>query len=195
MTRLRDAGWTVQDGLLRDAGGAPLEFTVLLRQDALIQQATAIMDIYARALERLGITLRIESTDKAQYNERKRLYDFDLTFMRRSLSLSPGNEQYYYWGSDGVDTPGSRNLMGMASPAAEAMIDAMLAAKSREEFIMATRALDRVLTTGRYVIPIHQYAVGRIAHRAELTYPADRLPLYGDGIGFLPEVWWYKQQD
>jgi peptide/nickel transport system substrate-binding protein len=80
--------------------------------------------------------------------------------------------------------------MGMNSPAAEAMIAAMLAAKTREDFITATRALDRVLISGRYVIPIHQYSVGRIAHEAALTYPQDRLPIYGDGVGFLPEVWW-----
>ena len=190
---LEEAGWTVQDGRLRNAAGEALELTVLLQQDALIQQASAIMDIYAKALERLGIRLNVQSTDKAQYSERERQYDFDLTFMRRSLSLSPGNEQRFYWGSDVADQPGSRNLMGMKSPAADAMIDAMLKARSRADFIAATRALDRVLTAGRYVIPIHNYAVGRIAHLKELRYPEDDLPIYGDGIGFLPEVWWYEE--
>ena len=121
-------------------------------------------------------------------------YDFDLTMMRRSLSLSPGNEQMFYWGSDGVDQPGSRNLMGMRSPAAEAMITTLLNARDREDFVAATRALDRVLTAGRYVIPIHRYAVGRIAHKAELTYPQDSVPIYGDGIGFLPTVWWLEAE-
>ncbi|WP_288940248.1 extracellular solute-binding protein [uncultured Roseovarius sp.] len=193
MALLEQAGWTVQDGVLKNADGQPLELTVLLQQDALIQQATAIMDIYARALERLGIALDVQSTDKAQYAERERMFDFDLTFMRRSLSLSPGNEQRFYWGSEAADQPGSRNLMGMRSPAADAMIDAMLTARSREDFVAATRALDRVLTAGRYVIPIHQYAVGRIAHIRELRYLKDHLPIYGDGIGFLPEVWWYEK--
>ncbi|QIE44436.1 ABC transporter substrate-binding protein [Pseudohalocynthiibacter aestuariivivens] len=194
MKLLQEAGWTVQEGVMRNAAGQPLELTVVLQQDGLIQQATSIMDIYARALERLGIRLTIESIDKAQYAERERTYDFDLTFIRRALSLSPGNEQYFYWGSDGVDTPGSRNLMGMNSPAAEAMIAAMLAADTREAFITATRALDRVLISGRYVIPIHQYSVGRIAHIRQLHYPDDRLPIYGDGVGFLPEVWWYADE-
>ncbi len=193
MALLEQSGWTVQDGVLKNADGQPLELTVLLQQDALIQQATAIMDIYARALERLGIALDVQSTDKAQYAERERMFDFDLTFMRRSLSLSPGNEQRFYWGSEAADQPGSRNLMGMRSPAADAMIDAMLTARSREDFVAATRALDRVLTAGRYVIPIHQYAVGRIAHIRELRYLKDHLPIYGDGIGFLPEVWWYEK--
>ena len=190
---LDEAGWTVQDGVRRNAAGEALELTVLLKQDGLIQQASAIMAIYGRALERLGIRLTVESIDKAQYGAREDAYDFDLTFIRRSLSLSPGNEQYFYWGSEGVDTPGSRNLMGMNSPAAEAMIRAMLTATSREDFINATRALDRVLTTGRYVIPIHQYAVGRIAHVRQLRYPADRLPIYGDSVNFLPEVWWWEE--
>ena len=191
---LKQAGWSVQNGVLRNAEGEAMELTVLLQQDALIQQATAIMDIYARALERLGITLTVQTTDKAQYNERQRVYDFDLTFARWSLSLSPGNEQLYYWGSKAADQPGSRNLMGMKSPAAEAMVQTMLTATTFEEFTAAVRALDRVLISGRYVIPIHSYAVGRIAHLRELRYPQDRLPIYGDGIGFLPTVWWHEAE-
>ena len=143
-----------------------------------------------------GLASRWQSRgiDKAQYAEREAQYDFDLAFLRRALSLSPGNEQLFYWGSEAADQPGGRNLMGMKSPAAEAMIAAMLSAASRDEFIAATRALDRVLTSGRYVIPIHQYAVGRIAHTKELKYPKDNLPIYGDGVHFLPEVWWYEAE-
>lgn len=191
---LADAGWTVQDGMLKNAVGKPLELTVLLQQDALIQQATAIMDIYARALERLGITLKVQSIDKAQYDARVAEYGFDLTFFRRALSLSPGNEQYYYWGAQAADLPGGRNLMGVKSPAVDAMIDAMLQSRSHDDFVAATRALDRVLTAGRYVIPIHQYAIGRIAHKKELHYPKDHLPIYGDGVYFLPEVWWHSPE-
>ncbi|WP_254054688.1 extracellular solute-binding protein [Roseovarius sp. EL26] len=193
MKLLNDAGWEVKDGILQDANGIPLKLTVLLQQDGLIQQATAMMDIYARALERLGIALDIQSIDRAQYTERESQFDFDLTFMRRALTLSPGNEQYSYWGSDAADTPGSRNLMGVKSVAAEAMIDTMLNATDRDNFIAATRALDRILTAGRYVIPIHQYSIGRIAHLKELKYPNETLPIYGDGIGFLPEVWWFEE--
>lgn len=195
MALLNEAGWQVRDGRLVDAAGAPLRLTVLLQQDGLVAQAGAMMDIYARALERLGIALAVEMTDKAQYAEREARFDFDLTLMRRALSLSPGNEQLFYWGSAVADQPGSRNLMGMKSPAAEAMIAQMLGATERAEFIAATRALDRVLMAGRYLIPIHQYTVGLVAHRAELKYPADRLPIYGDGIGFLPEVWWYMPNE
>ncbi len=190
---LEEAGWTVQDRMLKNAAGQPMELNVVLKQDALIQQATAIMDIYARALERLGITLNIQQIDKAQYAEREANFDFDITFMRRSLSLSPGNEQLLYWGTATADQLGSRNLMGMKSPAAEAMINAMLTSDSRAGFIAATQALDRILTAGRYVIPIHNYAVGRVAHVKQLHYPKDRLPIYGDSTYFLPEVWWWDE--
>ncbi|MFK7938167.1 MAG: extracellular solute-binding protein [Roseovarius sp.] len=193
ITLLDQAGWTVQDGVLKNAEGQALELDVLLKQDALIQQATAMMDIYARALDRLGIALNIQQADKAQYNEREANFDFDITFIRRAISLSPGNEQALYWGSDAADRLGSRNLMGMKNPAADAMIRAMLTSATREDFIAATRALDRVLTAGRYVIPIHTFAVGRVAHLKQLRYPSDRLPLYGDGIHFLPAVWWWQE--
>jgi peptide/nickel transport system substrate-binding protein len=191
---LSDAGWQVEDGRLVNRAGQPLNLVVLLQQDGLVAQAGAMMDIYARALDRLGIDLDIQTVDSAQYAERVAQFDFDLTMMRRSLSLSPGNEQRFYWGAEHADSPGSRNLMGMRSEAAEAMIDAMLAAPDRDRFTAAVRALDRVLTAGRYVIPIHRYAVGRIAHKAELTYPEDNLPIYGDGIHFLPTVWWQARE-
>lgn len=187
---LREAGWTVQDGVLRNAEGRPLRFTILLRQSA-GEMETAV-DIYAQALERLGIEVTVEKVDEAQYAAREAVYDFDMTTFRRDLSLSPGTEQRLYWGSAGATESGSRNLMGMNSPAAEAMIDAMLAATSHEDFVSAVRALDRVLTAGRYVIPIWQYDVGRIAHVRQLHYP-ERLPIYGDRIGFLPDVWWYEE--
>ena len=73
------------------------------------------------------------------------------------------------------------------------LIDTMLATGSSEEFNAAVRALDRVLTAGRYVIPIWQYDVSRIAHIRQMKYPADRLPIYGDGVNFMPDVWWYEE--
>lgn len=189
---LAQAGWRVDAGALRNADGRRFAFEVLLRQGDGDMQT--VIDIYARALERLGIAVRTASVDNAQYNERISALDFDMTDFRRDLSLSPGNEQRLYWGSAVADTPGTRNLMGVASPAVDAMIDAMLGAASRDGFVQAARALDRVLTAGRYVIPIWQYDVGRIAHDRALRYP-DRLPIYGDRIGFLPDVWWYDPGD
>lgn len=186
---LEDAGWTVQDGQLRNAQGVPFAFDILMRQGA--GEMLSVVEIYSRALERLGISVQIDKVDNAQFTAREAEYDFDMTTFRRDLSLSPGNEQYLYWGSAGVSAPGSRNLMGMNSPAAEAMIHAILTAESREDFLAAVHALDRILTAGRYVIPIWQFDVGRIAHIKEMRFP-DRLPVYGDGIWFMPEVWWYE---
>lgn len=187
---LAAAGWTVQDGELRNAQGTPFAFEVLLRQGDGGNQT--VIEIYSRALSRLGIQVDVSTVDDAQYAARIDEYDFDMTTFRRELSLSPGNEQRLYWGSDGVDVPGTRNLMGVASPAVDGLIDTMLATESREEFTAAVRALDRVLTTGRYVIPIWQYDVGRIAHARQLHFP-ENLPIYGDRTGFLPDVWWYEE--
>ena len=116
-----------------------------------------------------------------------------MTYFRRGLSLSPGNEQYLYWGQDTADQAGSRNWMGVKSPAVDAMIKALISAESREGFLAATRALDRVLTAGRYVIPFYQWNISRIAHNKALNYP-EKLPIYGDWLGFLPDVWWYEEE-
>ena len=115
-----------------------------------------------------------------------------MAWYTRGLSLSPGNEQSLYWSTEAADTQGSRNWMGAKEPAIEAMIDAMLSSTSREDYLAAVRALDRVLITGRYVIPSWHSPIARIAHARELKYPADTLPIYGDWIGFQPDVWWFE---
>nr|WP_254445952.1 extracellular solute-binding protein [Ruegeria sp. HKCCD7255] len=186
---LAEAGWTIQDGVLRNEQGEAFAITVLLPQGDSDNQ-TAI-DIYSRALERLGIQVTTDVVDPAQFTERTSELDFDMTIFRRALSLSPGNEQRLYWGSKLADAPGTRNLMGVASPAVDGLIDAMLTSESREDFVAATRALDRVLTAGRYVIPIWSFDVGRIAHAKELRFP-ETLPIYGDGPEYMPQVWWYQ---
>ena len=187
---LEQAGWTVQDGTLKDAAGAPFAFEILLNNGT--DELISIASIYVEALKRLGIDAKITTVDSAQYKERTNAYDFDMTHYIRSLSLSPGNEQTLYWGSAGVTEPATRNWMGMNSPAAEAMIATLLAAPTRDDFVAATQALDRVLTTGRYVIPLWYSNISRLAHKKNLKFPA-RLPLYGDWIGFQPEVWWSEQ--
>ncbi len=187
---LEEAGWTVgDDGVLKNAKGEPFAFEILLvtGQDEMASAA----QVYIEALKTLGITATLNKVDDAQYKERTTAYDFDMTHYIRSLSLSPGNEQLLYWGAAGVTEPGTRNWMGVNSPAVEAMIAAMLKASSAEEFTAATRALDRVLTSGRYVIPIWYSDVSRLAYSADLKYP-ERIPLYGDWTGFLPDIWWYQ---
>jgi len=186
---LQEAGWTVTDGVLTNAAGTPFAFDILLVQGQ--DDMLSIANIYVEALRRLGIAVTVTTVDSAQYKERTNRYDFDMTHYIRSLSLSPGNEQMLYWGAAGVTEPGTRNWMGMNSPAAEAMIKALLTATDPQEFTAATRALDRVLTSGRYVVPIWYSEVSRIAHARQLQYP-DRLPIYGDWLGFQPDVWWYQ---
>ncbi|MCA8880089.1 MAG: ABC transporter substrate-binding protein [Rhodobacteraceae bacterium] len=190
---LSEAGWEPKNGVLTNASGEPFEFEILLRQGSSLSlvQDRAIVDMYVSALDRLGIKARVTSVDSAQYRERTDRFDFGMTVYQRALSLSPGNEQYLYWGSASYDQPGSLNWMGIRSPAVDGIIDAMLTATTTEDFTAATRALDRVLTTGRYVIPLWYAPVSRIAHVKELHYPA-HTPLYGDWPGFLPEVWWWE---
>ncbi len=187
---LEEAGWTVgDDGVLKNTKGEPFAFEILLvtGQDEMASTA----EVYIEALKALGITATLNKVDDAQYKERTAAYDFDMTHYIRSLSLSPGNEQLLYWGAAGVTEPGTRNWMGVNSPAVEAMIAAMLKAPDTDEFTAATKALDRVLTSGRYVIPIWYSDVSRLAYSADLKYP-EKLPLYGDWTGFLPDTWWYE---
>lgn len=186
---LADAGWSVQDGVLKDANGTPFEMEVLLRSGS--SNNEAIINIYSDALKRLGISLQISLVDSAQYSERTNNYDFDMTYYRRALSLSPGNEQRLYWGREGVTKPGTRNYMGVDSPAIEALIDGMLSATDQNGFVAAVKALDRVLTAGRYVIPLWHSDQSHIAHKSELHFPKT-LPMYGDWTGFIPDVWWME---
>jgi peptide/nickel transport system substrate-binding protein len=186
---LEEAGWTVQDGVLKNAAGEPFAFEILLVNGA--DDIISAASIYVESLKRLGIAAQVTTVDSAQYKERTTAFDFDMSHYIRSVSLSPGNEQLLYWGSKVANEPGSRNWMGMNSPAAEAMITTMLSSTDPADFRAAVEGLDRVLTTGRYVIPIWYQQVGRIAHSKGLQYP-EKLPLYGDWIGFQPEVWWYQ---
>ncbi|MFV0299348.1 MAG: ABC transporter substrate-binding protein, partial [Paracoccus sp. (in: a-proteobacteria)] len=194
---LEEAGWTVQEGVLKNAEGRPFSFEIVLNQSGSAMRTAAEMqqmvDIYIEALRNLGITPRVTVLDAAQYVDRTNRYDFDMSWYERALSLSPGNEQMLYWGSAGVTEPGSRNWMGMSSPAAEAMIAAILNAASPEDFTAAVQALDRILTAGRYVIPVSYSPISRLAHDASLHYP-EKTPIYGDWPGFLPDVWWQEDQ-
>ncbi|SOB98172.1 peptide/nickel transport system substrate-binding protein [Rhodobacter sp. JA431] len=188
---LAEAGWEADAaGVLKNGEGAPFTFEIVLPQGS---EAQTIVDIYVEALRPLGIFPTITVVDDAQFQARKNGYDFDMTWFWVATSLSPGNEQYLYWGSQGVTEPGSRNLMGMNSPAAEAMIAAMLDARDTDDFTAAVRALDRVLTAGRYVIPVWFSPVSRVAHTRNLHSPTV-VPLYGDWPGVTPDAWWIEAE-
>jgi peptide/nickel transport system substrate-binding protein len=185
---LTSAGWAVQDGVLKNALGQPFTFEILLKNNA--TEHEAIMNIYVDALKRLGIQASVKLIDAVQHRERLKDYDFDMVHFERYMSLSPGNEQSLYWDSAGVTTPGTRNYMGMNSPAVESLIAQLLETADADAFQNIVRALDSVLTAGRYVIPIWYNPVSYVAHDAHLHYPA-HISLYGDWPGFLPDVWWY----
>nr|WP_322892501.1 MULTISPECIES: extracellular solute-binding protein [unclassified Yoonia] len=189
LDQMAEAGWNVQDGVLRDEAGNAFTFEILLEQGSSENQA--IIDMYRQALGRIGITPTVAVADGAQYKERVDAYDFDMTFYRVAVSLSPGNEQYSYFGSEAADQPGGRNVMGIKSPAVDAMINRLLTSESEEDFVATVQALDRILTAGRYVIPIYQWNISRIAHAKELRYP-ETLPIFGDWPGWQPDAWWYE---
>ena len=184
------AGWTVQDGVMRNAEGEPFEFEILLQTGASENQA--IIDMYVESLARIGVTPTVTAVDGAQFKERTDAYDFDMTYYRVGVSLSPGNEQYGYFGAEGADVTGGRNLMGVKSEAIDAMIGRLLTSESQDDFVAAVKSLDRILTAGRYVIPIYQWNISRIAHAEELKYP-EYIPIFGDWPGWQPDVWWYEE--
>jgi peptide/nickel transport system substrate-binding protein len=187
---LDEAGWRVQDGRLVDAAGAPFAFEILLQNGS--DDLIAAANIYVQALTRLGIEARIATVDAAMYKQRVTDFNFDMTHYVRSLSLSPGNEQVLYWGAAEASVPGSRNLAGIASPAVDAMITTLLQTADPDEYRAAVQALDRVLTAGRYVVPIWYSDRARLAHDARLTYPAN-LPIYGLFPGFYTEAFWMEE--
>lgn len=180
--RLLDAaGWPVRGGRRANAEGEPLGFEILVRSG----EHQTLAELWSASLDRLGVAARVRLVDDAAFETRRRDYDYDVTVNRWWLSLSPGTEQWLYWGSEGRETPGTRNYMGVADPAVDAMIEAMVGATSEDDFVAAVRALDRVLTAGVYVVPFGTLEADRVAHLEGLGRP-ERAALYGH----RPEVWW-----
>ena len=140
---------------------------------------------YARDLKRAGITPSVRVVDAVQFDQRRLAYDFDMIQNRWDQSLSPGNEQAFYFGSSAADNQGTRNYMGVKSPAIDAMIAAMLETRDRAEFVAAVRALDRVLMSGFYVIPVFNVPAQWLGRWTRVERPK-RSALTGN----LPETWW-----
>lgn len=187
---MEEAGYVINDqGQMVGADGAPFTFEILLQSGS--DEIQSIINIYTEALASLGVEPTVTTIDQAQFRERRDAFDFGMIWYRWGLSLSPGNEQYRYWGCDAADTEGSRNMMGVCQPAIDAMIDKMLNAGDQDEFVSAVRAMDRALMAGRYSIPIWSSTISRIAHNSDLHYP-ENLPVYGDWLGFQPDVWWIE---
>ena len=190
LAQLQEAGWSVgDDGVLRNEADEPFRFDILLQQGA--NEPQQVIDLFTAALRRLGIDPTVTVVDGAQYTERTNAFDFDMAWYIKGLSLSPGNEQLLYWGADAADQQGSWNWMGVKNPAIDGLVSTMLSAEGQEEYTAAVKALDRVLTTGRYVIPVWYNPVSYVAHNADLHYP-DTLPAYGDWFTWQPDVWWQE---
>lgn len=179
---LEQAGWQLKDGVLRNRDtGEPFAFEFLVASR--VQERLALN--FAQSLQRLGITMRVRLVDDVQYWRRLQAFDFDMIQFTWGASPSPGNEQFNRWGSRSADRQGSLNYAGAKSPAIDAMIDAMLAAQSREEFVDATRALDRVLISGFYVVPLFHVPNQWVARSSAVKRP-DTTALFG----FMPETLW-----
>ncbi len=182
----KQAGFELDGTVLRKRGShEPLSFEILTTT----RDQERIALAYARDLKRAGITVSVRVVDAVQFDQRRLAFDFDMIQNRWDQSLSPGNEQAFYWGSAAADIQGTRNYMGAKSPAVDAMIAALLEARERPEFVSAVRALDRALMSGSYVIPVYNPQRQWIARWNRIERPkATALS------GYLPETWWAKPQ-
>jgi microcin C transport system substrate-binding protein len=181
---LREAGYEIKDKrLVNTKTGEPFSIEFLLNSPAFER----VVLFYRPALERLGITVTARVVDTSQYVNRLRARDYDMVVSSWGQSLSPGNEQLDYWGSEAADREASRNLVGIKNPAVDALIKKVIFATDREELIAATRALDRVLLWNHYVVPTWTIDVTRTARWDRYDRP-EKLPEYSFGF---PDIWWF----
>lgn len=178
---LSEAGWTVRDKKLRNDRGEAFSFEILLNAPTWERISLP----FAKNLERLGIEARVRTVDAAQYQKRVEDFDFDMVVDVFGQSLSPGNEQRDFWSSTAADEPGSRNTIGVKDPVVDALVDLVIAAPDRESLIHRTRALDRVLLWGHYVIPHWHIRSFRVAYWDKFGRP-EVTPRYA--LAF--DAWW-----
>jgi microcin C transport system substrate-binding protein len=184
---LQEAGWTIRDRALVNARtGERMRVEFLLNSPAFER----VVLPYKTALERLGMEVSVRLVDPSQYVNRLRARDFDVIVQSWGQSLSPGNEQRDFWGSEAADREGSRNVVGIKNSAVDALIDRIIFAKDRAELEAATRALDRVLLWNHYVVP--QWSLGATwTARWDRFGRPERLPEYSFGF---PDIWWWDAQ-
>ncbi|GJE57647.1 hypothetical protein EKPJFOCH_4165 [Methylobacterium thuringiense] len=185
---LREAGYELKGGqMVNKATAEPLTVEFLEFQNVFER----VILPFAAQLKLIGIQSSIRVIDQAQYQNRMRGYEFDITTSNWPESLSPGNEQREFWGSAAADKPGTRNIAGIKDPAVDALIEKLIYSTDRESQIAATHALDRVLLAHNYVLPQWSSPVTRTIHWNRFSRPAV-LPKYG-GSGF-PATWWYDDK-
>ena len=183
---LKSAGWSVRDlKLINEATGVPFRFEVLLSSKAFER----IVLPYTQNLKLLGIEAKIRLVDRTQYMERYRQKDFDMLVAVWGQSETPGNEQREYWGSDAADSIGSRNLAGIKDPVVDELIELLVKSDSREQLNVRTRALDRVLLWGHYVVPHWHIRADRVLYWDKFSRPATPVR-----SGVMRSRWWYDTQ-
>jgi peptide/nickel transport system substrate-binding protein len=181
---LRSAGYSVDAGkMVNTKTGKPLAFEILV----LSRQQERLALSFARTAAKSGIDIRIRSVDASQFQARKNEFDFDMIPATWFSSLSPGNEQSFYWSPKGRDKPGARNYMGAQEPAIDTMISELLKVRERRQFVDTARALDRVIMSGAYFIPLFHAETAWIARWKHLQHP-NKVPLYGLRI----DTWWME---
>lgn len=184
LTLLAQAGYQLDGTVLRQkASRKPLTFEILVTT----RDQERIALAYSRDLKRAGIDVSVRAVDGVQFDQRRLAFDFDMIQNRWDQSLSPGNEQAFYWGSAAADNQGTRNYMGAKSPAVDAMIAALLEEREQTAFVSAVRALDRALISGFYAIPLYNVQQQWLARWNRIERP--RVTAVS---GFLPETWWSK---
>lgn len=185
---LDEAGYALRDGRLMK-GDEPLAFEIMVKDRS--QERLALN--YSDSLARIGVAAKVRLVDEVQYQRRRQKFDFDMMIGSWIASASPGNEQRSRWGSKSADQEASFNLAGVKSPAVDALIAALLAARTHEEFVAAVRAYDRVLLSGFYIVPLFHASDQWIAASAALERPRS-LPRYGSATGSSTlDTWWRKQ--
>ncbi len=185
---LKDAGFAIDGGRMMRLG-EPLAFEIMVKDRN--QERLALN--YADSLGRIGVEAKVRLVDDVQYQRRRQKFDFDVMIGSWLASASPGNEQRSRWGSASADQEGSFNLAGVKSAAADALINAMLAAKTHEDFVAAVRAYDRVLLSGFYIVPLFHASDQWIAFSSKLARPTN-LPRYGPATGGATlDTWWRKE--
>jgi microcin C transport system substrate-binding protein len=182
---LRAAGYKIENQKLTGPDGKALEFEILLGNP----QFERIVLPYVENLRRLGVVPRVRTVDPAQYQKRMDDYDFDMTVESFGQSESPGNEQRSYWGSQAADNRGEQNAIGIKNPAVDALIDLIIQAPDRQSLVTSTRALDRILQWGFYVVPNWHIESVRVAYWDKFTRP----PVMPRG-GYDQSSWWVDQQ-
>jgi microcin C transport system substrate-binding protein len=186
---LKEAGWEIRDKRLTNTKtGETMSVEFLLDNPAFERVVLA----YKPSLERLGIEVQVRTVDAAQYMDRERSRDFDIVILSKAQGQSPGNEQRGYWGSAAADQPGSPNILGVKDAGIDALIDKVVFAKDRADLVAATRALDRVLLAGHYVVPQWRSASIRTLRWDRFGHPAT-LPSQSLTGGF-PDVWWFDAE-